>query len=71
MWTMDSELTRRKLLRDAGVVGGALVLGGSLGAGRALAGLTGALGVATAGALALTPEAEEGPFYGKVYALAP
>jgi protocatechuate 3,4-dioxygenase beta subunit len=54
-------VTRAKLLRDAGALGGALAVGGTLGAGNALAGLT----VAAAGgaALSLTPEQEEGPYY--------
>jgi protocatechuate 3,4-dioxygenase beta subunit len=56
-------ITRRRLLRNAGVLGGALVAGGALGGGG-LAAVTRAGAAATlAGALTLTPEQEEGPFY--------
>jgi protocatechuate 3,4-dioxygenase beta subunit len=57
-------LTRKRLLRDAGLLGVALVGGGSVGAGRGLAELSGlAATAAAAGALSLTPEQEEGPYY--------
>lgn len=57
-------LTRRGLLRQAGVVGVAAAAGGSLGVGRGLAAIGAtALVTSTASALALTPEQEEGPFY--------
>jgi protocatechuate 3,4-dioxygenase beta subunit len=57
-------LTRQRLFRDAGVLGVALIGGGSLGAGRGLAELSGlAATAAAAGALSLTPEQEEGPYY--------
>ena len=53
-----SGLTRRRLLRQAGVLGIAAATTGSLAAERGLA------AVETSGArLALTPEQEEGPFY--------
>lgn len=54
-------LTRAQLLRDAGVLAGALAVGGAVGAGNALAGM-GVLAVGAA-ALSLTPEQEEGPYY--------
>jgi hypothetical protein len=59
-----SGLTRRRLLRDAGPLGGTLLVGGSLGTEHALAGL-GSTAVAARAqtALSLTPEQEEGPFY--------
>lgn len=57
-------LTRAQLLREAGVLSGALALGGTVGAGGALAGLSGVVTAAAgAGALTLTPEQEEGPYY--------
>jgi protocatechuate 3,4-dioxygenase beta subunit len=60
----SGSLTRKRLLRDAGVLGVALVGGGSLGAGRGLAELTGlTASAAAATALVLTPEQEEGPYY--------
>jgi protocatechuate 3,4-dioxygenase beta subunit len=60
----DAALTRKRLLRDAGLLGVALVGGGSLGVGRGLAELTGlTASAAAASALILTPEQEEGPYY--------
>jgi hypothetical protein len=56
-----SGLTRRRLFRNAGVLGVALVGGVALDAGRSLAGLTTA--AAAGSKLTLTPEQEEGPFY--------
>ncbi len=57
-------LTRRRLLRDAGLLGGAIAAGGTLGAGRALAGFSSTAAVAAgAAAFSLTPEQEEGPYY--------
>ncbi len=55
--------TRRRLLRKAGVLGLTAAAGGALGAGRSLATLDSTDAVATATALTLTPEQEEGPFY--------
>jgi protocatechuate 3,4-dioxygenase beta subunit len=57
----DNALTRKRLLRDAGLLGVALAGGGTLGAGRGLAAL--AADAAAGTTLALTPEQEEGPFY--------
>jgi protocatechuate 3,4-dioxygenase beta subunit len=60
----DGVLTRKRLLRDAGLLGVALVGGGTLGAGRGLAELSGrSANTAAAAALSLTPEQEEGPYY--------
>ena len=60
----DEGLTRARLLRDAGVLGGAFALGGAVGAGNALAELSGVAAVAAGPAtLGLTPEQEEGPYY--------
>ena len=61
---VTSGLTRKRLLRDASVLGVALVGGGSVGVGRGLAELTGlTASAAAAAALVLTPEQEEGPYY--------
>jgi protocatechuate 3,4-dioxygenase beta subunit len=59
MTTSDpvSRLTRRRLLRDAGLAGATLLGGAALLPARGLAATT------AAGALHLTPEETEGPFY--------
>jgi protocatechuate 3,4-dioxygenase beta subunit len=57
-----SGLTRRRLLQHAGTLGLAAVAVGSIGAESSLAALRAARG-ATAAALTLTPEQEQGPFY--------
>ena len=57
-------LTRRRLLQHAGVLGLAAAAGGTLGAGRSLGAIDSTAAVAaSASALTLTPEQEEGPFY--------
>jgi protocatechuate 3,4-dioxygenase beta subunit len=56
-------ITRRTLLRHAGIVGLAAATGGSFAVGEGIAAATTAAAIASAASLALTPEQEEGPFY--------
>lgn len=56
-----NQLTRRRLLRDAGVVGVALAAAGGLDVTRGIAAVSSASSMSSA--LVLTPEQEEGPFY--------
>ena len=54
-------ITRRRLIRDSGIVGLALAGSGALGPGRSLGAVLARAEVAAA--YTLTPEEEEGPFY--------
>jgi protocatechuate 3,4-dioxygenase beta subunit len=58
-----ASLSRRRLLQQAGTLGVAAAVGGSLGTSRSLAAASSAAVLASASSLVLTPEQEEGPFY--------
>jgi protocatechuate 3,4-dioxygenase beta subunit len=60
--TTNRDMSRRRLLQQAGALGLVAAAGGSIGAERVLASPR-AAGGSAGSALALTPEQEEGPFY--------